>query len=175
MTTTTIRALLPSDKRSLFRSGDIELDRFFQQYAGQNQFKLWIGTSYVAVDGTGRILGYATVTAGSIEIDRLPAKERKKLPSYPLPILRLARLAVDESLKGQGLGSELLKYVLELAVKTAGSLGCIGVVVDAYPSATSYYERFGFEAIELLEGESGMRPRTTAMFLSLATIKASMK
>jgi hypothetical protein len=41
-----IRALRTDDKRDNFRSGDIELDRFFQNYAGHNQFRLHIGTTY---------------------------------------------------------------------------------------------------------------------------------
>ena len=55
-----IRRLHPEDDRSGFRSGNIELDRFFQRFAGQNQFRHHIGTTYVAVDGA-TILGFATV------------------------------------------------------------------------------------------------------------------
>src|SRR5262244_3674674 len=97
-----IRALRPSDDRSQFASGDADLDRFFRSYAGQNQFRHHIGTTYVAVD-EGRLLGYATVAPGHIEIDRLPASVARKLPAYPLPVLRLARLAVDVSVQGGGI------------------------------------------------------------------------
>src|ERR1700722_1890547 len=96
-----IRALRESDDRASFRSGDPDLDRFLAKYAGQNQFRHHIGVTYVAVD-KDRIYGYATVAAGAIEIDPLPATKQKKLPQYPLPILRLGRLAVAESAQGQG-------------------------------------------------------------------------
>ena len=57
-----VRVLDPSDDRSHFRSGNIDLDRFFQRYAGQNQFRHHIGTTWVAVRG-GSLLGFATVSA----------------------------------------------------------------------------------------------------------------
>lgn len=44
-----IRPLHPDDDRSSFSSGDIELDRFFRNYAGLNQFRLHLGTTYVAL------------------------------------------------------------------------------------------------------------------------------
>jgi len=52
-----VRKLRPEDDRAGFRSGDVDLDRFFHKYAGQNQFRHHIGTTYVAIDG-GRILGF---------------------------------------------------------------------------------------------------------------------
>jgi hypothetical protein len=57
-----IRRLRPDDERSRFRSGNIDLDRFFQRFAGHNQFRHHIGTTYVAVDG-GSLLGNSRITA----------------------------------------------------------------------------------------------------------------
>src|SRR5712691_4564774 len=122
-----IRALRESDDRSLFRSGDPDLDRFLQKYAGQNQFRHHIGTTYVAAE-EGRILGYATVAPGHIEVEDLPASSRKRLPRYPLSILRLGRLAVDASVQGQGLGKQLLSFLLNLATRLADDFGCVGVL-----------------------------------------------
>ncbi len=167
-----IRALRESDNRSVFNSGDLDLDRFFQKYAGQNQFRHHIGATYVAVEGD-RTAGYATVAPGHVEIESLPAGQRKKLPQYPLPILRLARLAVDQSFQGQGLGKQLLRFVLNLAVEMAGNLGCVGVVVDAKPEAMPFYRQFGFIVLEVVEGESPARPLPTAMFLSVRDIAAA--
>jgi hypothetical protein len=87
-----IRTLRPGDDRTAFRSGDPDLDRFFHQFAGQNQFRHHLGVTYVAVDDA-RVLGFATVAAAQLEIDDLPLAVRRKLPRYPLPVLRLARLA----------------------------------------------------------------------------------
>jgi GNAT superfamily N-acetyltransferase len=167
-----IRALRESDNRSVFSSGDLDLDRFFQKYAGQNQFRNHLGATYVAVE-EDRTAGYAMVAPGHIEIENLPAGQRKKLPQYPLPILRLARLAVDQSFQGQGLGRQLLRFVLNLAVEMAGNPGCVGVVVDAKPEAVSFYRQFGFIVLEVVEGESPARPLPTAMFLSVRDIAAA--
>jgi len=167
-----IRALRESDDRSAFQSGEPDLDRFLRKYAGQNQFRRHIGATYVAVEGE-RVAGYVTVAPGHIEIEDLPAAQRKKLPRYPLPVLRLARLAVDESVRGHGLGKQLLRFVLRLALRMAEEFGCIGVVVDAKPSAVEFYRQYGFLALEVVEGQSPARPPATAMFLPVKEIAAA--
>jgi len=164
-----VRALEPSDDRRSFHSGNPDLDRFFIRYAGQNQFKHHIGTTYVAVEG-GRILGFATVSASHLETPRLPQSVRHKLPRYPLPVLRLARLAVDETAQGKGVGMVLLRAVFSLARAMAAQVGCIGVVVDSKPQAVGFYERYGFARLEMRQGQLGDRPEPLPMFLALARI-----
>ena len=168
-----IRALRERDDRASFRSGDADLDRFFQQFAGQNQFRHHLGVTYVAVDDQ-HILGFATVAAAHVEIEELPAVARRKLPHYPLPVLRLARLAIDQSAQGQGLGLQLLRFVLRLAVQMADDYGCVGVIVDAKPDAVAFYTRYGFLAVEPIEGESDARPAPTPLFLSTRAIGAAL-
>jgi predicted N-acetyltransferase YhbS len=167
-----IRALRSSDDRSAFQSGDEALDRFFHRYAGQNQFRHYLGVTYVAVDG-GHVLGFVTVTPRHVDVDDLPERVRKKLPRYPVPVLGLARLAVDESARSMGLGGQLLRFVLKLALKMADEVGCAGVVVDAKPGAVDFYAKYGFTPFEPLEGQSEARPRPTAMWLSIQAIKAA--
>jgi GNAT superfamily N-acetyltransferase len=164
-----IRSLAPGDDRSAFRSGNIDLDRFFQRFAGQNQFRYYVGVTYVAVDG-GSILGFVTVTAASIEVSSLSPAARKRLPVYPVPVLRLARLAVDESAQGQGIGSLLLRYVFLLAHEMSRRIECVGVVVDAKSEAVPFYERFGFETLDVKAGCLGDRPVPMPMFLELGAI-----
>ncbi len=132
-----IRRLKPRDDRSGFHSGNIDLDRFFQRYAGQNQFRHHIGTTYVAVQDN-RITGFVTVSSGEMVADRLSKTLHKRLPSYPLPILRIARLAVGERYQGHGIGRLLLQAMLELALEMRDQAGCIGVVVDAKPNAVAF-------------------------------------
>ena len=169
MASAEIRALIPSDDRTSFRSGDPDLDRFFIRFAGQNQFRHHIGTTYVAVDD-GSILGFATVSASHIETTDISEKLQKRLPRYPLPVLRLARLAVDQSAQGRGIGKVLLRFVFSLAHEISGKVGGIGVVVDAKPGAVSFYERYGFKALETVKGALGDRPEPTPMFLPLGSI-----
>ncbi len=164
-----IRALREGDDRTSFRSGDADLDRFFQQFAGQNQFRHHIGVTYVAVDDRG-VLGFATVAAAHVEIDDLPLAARRKLPRYPLPVLRLARLAVDQSTQGQGLGLQLLRFVLRLALRMADDYGCVGVIVDAEPAAETFCAQYGFVTVDAVEGRSEARPAPTPMFLSIRAI-----
>lgn len=167
-----IRALRPDDDRSAFQSGDEALDRFLHRYAGQNQFRHYLGVTYVAVDG-GRVLGFATVAPRHVDIEDLPERARRKLPRYPVPVLGLARLAVDTSAKSMGIGGQLLRFVLMLASKMADEVGCAGVVVDAKPAAVDFYVKYGFTAFEALEGESEARPRPTPMWLPIQEIKAA--
>ena len=167
-----IRALRADDDRSRFRCGDPDLDRFLQRFAAQNQFRHYLGVTYAAVEGDA-VLGYATVAPAHLEIEGLPAAERGKLPRYPLPVLRLARLAVDLTVQGQGLGGRLLRFVLELAARMAGGYGCIGVVVDAKPAAAEFYARCGFLAAEAVLGASEARPQPVPMFLAMRVIKAA--
>ena len=166
----TVRRLVPEDDRSEFRSGNADLDRFFVRYAGQNQFRHHIGTTYAAVDDASAISGYATVVASEISPGAIQAPSRKRLPRYPVPVLRLARLAVDERAKGQGVGRLLLQAVLALAAKMAADFGCIGVVVDAKPEAVAFYEKLGFVPLEVIAGELGDRPQPLPMFLELGQI-----
>lgn len=166
----TIRALRPEDDRSTFRSGNDDLDRFFRRYAGQNQFRHHIGTTYVAVDRNDGIGAFVTVSPSQLEVIHLPRRMQKRLPRYPVPVLRVARLAASEAVRGAGLGSALLGFVLELAIRLAEDYGCAGVVVDAKNEAVAFYERFGFETLEVEQGRLGDRPAPVPMFLEIGTI-----
>jgi len=167
-----IRPLRGSDDRSAFHSGDAELDGFLRRFAGQNQFRHHLGVTYVAEE-QARILGYATVAARHVDIEKLPERLKKSLPRYPLPALGLARLAVDQSAQSRGVGRRLLRFVLDLALKMASEVGCAVVVIDAKPAAIDFYAKLGFTPFQPLEGESNGRPRTTSMFLMVEDIEAA--
>ena len=153
-----IRRLERGDDRSAFSCGQPDLDRFFEHYAGPNQFKLRLAVTYVAV-AEDRILGFASVAAASMERANVPgARLRKRLPGYPLPVLRLARLGVDTRAQGLGIGKALLRHVFRIAIEQRDHSGCVGVVTDAKAEAVSFYESLGFVRVEgvregLLSGE----------------------
>jgi GNAT superfamily N-acetyltransferase len=161
--------LRQDDDRQTFHSGNIELDGFLRRYASQNQFRHHIGTTYV-VDIGQRIAGFVTVSAAHLEADRLSPALKKRLRNYPLPVLRIARLAVDADHQGQGIGIMLLKAMFELALEMRDKLGCVGVVVDAKSDAVTFYERFGFIALDVVQGCLGDRPKPQPMFLSIKTV-----
>lgn len=165
--TVEIRALERNDDRQSFRSGDEALDLFFHRYAGQNQFRHHIGVTYVAIEAA-RILGFVTVAPGSLDAADLPSG--RKPPSYPMPILRVARLAVDHTARGRGLGKALLRFAIELAERMSNELGCVGLVVDAKAAAEEFYRRYGFVLVEAVEGAGPQRPEPRSMFLALGTV-----
>ena len=152
--------------------GTIEAN--FQRFAGQNQFRHHIGTSYVAVQGD-RIVGFVTVSSGEMVAEKLAKSLRRRLPAYPLPILRLARLAVDTRFQGHGIGRLLLSAMLELALEIWDRIGCIGVVVDAKSGAIPFYASLGFTPIDLISGTLGDRPEPIAMFMPISQIAAAAK
>ena len=165
-----IRPLERGDDRAGFSCGEPALDRFFQHFAGQNQFKLHLAVTYVAVI-EARILGFATVAASSVERKQVPPSSvRRRLPNYPLPVLRLARLGVDTRAQGLGVGRALLGHVLGLALDQRDRLGCVGVVTDA--KAIGFYERYGFTPLEGVR-EGALHGAPTLMFLAMSAITAA--
>ncbi len=167
-----IRALLPTDERSAFSSENADIDRFVHIYAGQNQFKHYLGVTYVAVEN-GTIYGFATVAPGNIEVDGLPGDIQRKLPRYPLPVLRLARLAVDRRFRGRGIGTRLLRFVLRLTLRMAEDYGCVGLVIDAKSESVGFYSQIGFIRLATVAGHSPTRTESVPLFLSTRAIQAA--
>jgi GNAT superfamily N-acetyltransferase len=167
-----IRPLVREDDRSGFSCGHPDVDRFFVHYAGQNQFKLHLAVTYVAVVDA-RLVGFATVAASSIERFSVPGPRlRKRLPAYPLPVLRLARLGVDIRAQGLGLGKGLLRHVLVLALEQRDRVGCIGVIADAKPEVLAFYEGLGFVRLDGVR-EGLLHGDPAPMFLGIDRIAAA--
>jgi GNAT superfamily N-acetyltransferase len=161
-----IRRLRASDSIEGFSSGDAGLDRYLSTYAIQNQEVLGIGVTYVVPTDSG-ISGFVTLVAASIRRDDFPAPNPEAYPLYPLPALRLARLAVDCRVQGAGLGGALVLFAQQVAEVMRASVGCAALIVDALPAAVTYYERLGFRATSVVEGGSAARPRPVPMSLML--------
>jgi GNAT superfamily N-acetyltransferase len=131
-----IRALKRNDNRKTFKSGQADLDTFFRLYAGQNQFRHHIGVTYIATD-EDLIFGYITVAMGVLEAEH-PHEINAFSGPYPLPGLRLGRMAIDNRYQGHGVGRQLLRYALRLALEQKDRVGCVAVVVDAKPEAVGF-------------------------------------
>lgn len=168
-----IRILKKSDDRSSFSCGDIELDYYFQKFAGQNQFKHFVGTTYITTDEHS-IFGFITVSAGSLMRDDLPEVIQKKFPAYPLPILRITRLGVDVKYQKAGIGKELIAMALKLAIEQKEKFGCIGVVVDAKIESVEFYRKLGFAEFEVIRGLSRRYPLPVPMFIAIQTIQKAL-
>ncbi|MDZ4179127.1 MAG: GNAT family N-acetyltransferase [Coriobacteriia bacterium] len=164
-----IRSLERSDVRDGFRCGAPSLDRFLECYAWQNQARYRLGVTYVAVDdATRRVVGYFTLAAASVSAEE--SSVRAPGGYAEIPCIRIARLAVDERVQGIGLGGELVRAALTIALAESERVGCAGVIVDAMPEAVGFYERFGFHPMEVRAGTGAARPRPTLMWLGIGTV-----
>ena len=102
-----IRRLEEPDQVELFDCGDEPLNNYLRRHAWANQQKSSIGVTYVAIEeGAPRtVLGYFTLATASVPRDAFPKKYVRGLPPYDLPLILLARLAVDRRFSGKGLGT----------------------------------------------------------------------
>lgn len=127
-----------------FDCGASPLNEYLQRFALTNHQNRSART-YVATRGK-RVVGYYTLAAGAVRREDAPSRVAKGLANYPVPIILLARLAVDRSEQGHGLGRALLKDALLRAIQAADLIGCRAVLVHAKDqSAQAFYRRFGFE------------------------------
>jgi GNAT superfamily N-acetyltransferase len=164
----TIRRLEEFDEVENFDCRDEPLNNYLKRHAWTNQEKVSIGVTYVAVDESAprTVLGYFTLATSSVPRDRLPKKYVRGLPPYDLPLILLARLAVDKRFSGKGLGHALLSEALKITVRVAEEVGCRCIITDAYPDKTGWYARYGFLP---LEGAAATSPQK--MFLDVRTIR----
>jgi predicted N-acetyltransferase YhbS len=127
--------------RSELRSGEPSLDEWLQRFAGQAARRDGART-YVAVEGS-RVIGYYSLC--SYQVDRAASPPRTQLGGHPIPAILLARLAVDISAQGWGLGSALLLDALRISALVADRIGARILVVHAlHERAAGFYLRHGF-------------------------------
>ena len=138
-----IELLGAEHRRADFNCGEPALDAFLANLAGQQQRRNF-GRTYVAVAGDGAtVVGFVTVSAGQVATADLPAG--LKLTRFPVPVMRIGRLAVDARHQRGGIGKALLGFALRLALDWSTRVGIYGVAVDAkQPAARDFYLRLGF-------------------------------
>lgn len=94
-----------------------------------------------------RVVGYHALTAAQVEHEQATERVRQGMPRYPIPVILLARLAVDESVQGRGLGARLLADAMRRAVGAAERVGIRALLVHAIDEqARAFYERHGLTA-----------------------------
>ena len=128
-----------------FSCGYETLDNYIKSYAEVNASR-GLGRTFVAVEkDEPAIKGYYTLTAAQIAKERLPKKHTRGLPGYPIPAILLARLAIDKTAQGKGLGEFLLFNALERIVRGSYEFGIRIVLVDAIDEkAKNFYLKYGF-------------------------------
>lgn len=128
-----------------FDCGTAPLNDFLKKHAWQNQQNRSART-YVALRGD-QVVGYYSLAAASVQYQEATARVAKGLARHPVPVILLARLAVDQSEKGKGLGRALLKDALLRSLQAADIIGCRAVLVHAKDAAAqAFYRKFGFES-----------------------------
>ncbi|RNF82226.1 GNAT family N-acetyltransferase [Montanilutibacter psychrotolerans] len=153
-----------------FACGEHSLDRYLKAHAAKNQLD-GIATTHVLVESfeagpePGRrfvvepsnvmslddpllpIVGYFALSAAQLQLTDLQPKDRARLPRYPVPAVRMGRMAVATSQQGKGFGDYLIGEVVQRALDMRTTLGVRVLTVDALPSAVGFYTAYGFRRI----------------------------
>ena len=157
-----LERLSPAHDLSNFDSGNKVLDTWLKRHAMSAQ-TMDSARTFVVIH-TDRVVGYVSLTMGSVQRADPPAKLVRSLPAYPVGMVLIARLAIDRVEQGRGLGTRLLADALRMAVLAGEAAAARLVVVDAIDEqAAQFYRRHGFTA-EL--GES-------RLYLRMKDVKAS--
>jgi GNAT superfamily N-acetyltransferase len=127
-----------------FSCGTESLDHWLKRFAWMNQ-QSDLTTTYVA-HRAGHVVGYYSLTAGSVAREDAPARVAKGAPNQPIGVVLLARLAVDAREQGTGIGRALLKDALSRAASAADILAVRAVLVHALnDEARKFYLKYDFE------------------------------
>jgi predicted N-acetyltransferase YhbS len=128
---------------SSFDSGNEVLDGWLRRHAIAAQ-RMDSARTFVATRN-GRVVGYFSLTMGSMLRAEAPVKLVRGMPAYPVGMVLLARLAVDQSQQGRGVGAMLLAEALRKAVAAGEVAAARLIVVDAVDEdAAAFYQRYGF-------------------------------
>jgi GNAT superfamily N-acetyltransferase len=154
--------------REGFDCGEVALNEFLQRHARKSH-ELGGSKTFVAVADRepSHILGFYTLSPASVEYVRTPGIIKRGLARPNVPCFRLARLAVDRKLHGQGFGGQLLLAAGRRCLLAATEVGGVAMLIDAKNAGVaSWYARYG--ALQLMDA-----PLT--LMLPLATIEAALR
>ncbi|MCX8504782.1 MAG: GNAT family N-acetyltransferase [Beijerinckiaceae bacterium] len=141
-----IENLSPRHFLDEFDSGKRPLDQFLKRFALVNQ-KAGSTKTYVVCRGPEKVVGYYSLCVGAVACADTPDRVRKGLANHPVPVMLLARLAIDRNEQGRGLGRALLKDALLRTVQAADIAGIRALLVHAKDEeARQWYLSLDFEA-----------------------------
>lgn len=132
--------------RKGFDCGEPSLNRYLHELATQHH-RAGVATTHVLVEqgAPSKILGYYSLAAAQLSLAELAPADRRRLPRHPVPVARLARLAVVLGEQGHGLGESLLQDVVKRCLGLRAELGIHALLVDAlHAHAAAFYRRYGF-------------------------------
>jgi predicted N-acetyltransferase YhbS len=153
--------LLETHSVDSFECGEAQLDEWLKRRALANQIS-GASRTFVVVDQTGRVCGYYALAAGAVLHQVATSAVRRNMPD-PIPVLVLARLAVDYRAQHKKLGAYMLQDAVNRAVAVSRNAGVRALLVHALnDSAKQFYEYYGFQV-------SPVHPLT--LMLSLSRVK----
>lgn len=139
-------SLSDNHDRQNFNCGESALDKYLKTFALQ-QIKKNIARTFVLIAKINprRIIGYYTITLPDLEIEKLPKEYGKKLPAYPLPTMKLARLAIDKEFQNKAYGKLVIIEFMRRALEVASAVPLVCLTVDAKnEKLCAYYKKMGF-------------------------------
>lgn len=132
--------------RNEFACGEPTLDAYLRQQAAQHH-RDGISTTHVLVEDAdpSRILGFCSLSAAQLLLTDLQEADRKRLPNYPVPAIRMGRLAVATIEQSKGNGDLLLAHAVARCLALREQLGVRVLLVNAlHEKAASFYRAYGF-------------------------------
>jgi ribosomal protein S18 acetylase RimI-like enzyme len=135
--------------RDGFVCGEPTLDAYLRQQAAQHH-RDGVSTTHALVDDTdpARILGYYSLSAAQLLLTDLQEADRKRSPNYPVPAIRMGRLAISTSEQGKGHGDYLLAHAVARCLALREQLGVRVLLVDALnEKAARFYRAYGFREV----------------------------
>jgi len=141
---TPVRKLAATDQVDGFDCGQAALNQFLQRYALVNP-KANSAQTYVCCQGDV-VVGFYSLVVGSADPQAAPSRVMKGLARHPVPVMILARLAVDKQHQRKSLGKALLKDALLRTAQAADIAGIRSLLVHAKDDiAQRWYESWEFE------------------------------
>lgn len=139
-----VRKLNAADGTDGFQCGQAPLDQYLQRFALGNQ-KANSAQTYVCC-ADGQVAGFYSLAVGSVETENAAPRILKGMARHAVPVMLLARLAVDVGHQRQGLGQALLKDALLRTSQAADIAGIRALLVHAKDeSARQWYLSWEFE------------------------------
>lgn len=141
-----------------FACGEAVLDEWLKRRAMTNQLN-GASRTFVVADQDKRVFGYYAMAAGAVSHQMASSSVRRNMPD-PVPVMVLARLAVDHRAQGIKLGGSLLRDAVNRAIAVSENAGVRALLVHAlHDRARQFYEHYGFQA-------SPLHPMTLMLRLS---------
>src|ERR1041384_667728 len=121
------------------------LNHYLKRFALTNTAAGIARTYVTTFGGEMVVIGYYSLAAGSVEKATVSERVAKGIPAHPVPVILLARLAVDQRFQGKAIGKALLRDALQRALSAAEVIGIRAILVHAKGAeAASFYAKFGF-------------------------------